>query len=141
MFALDNDIFTLLAYGHARVQERHDQAAREKARIGLPVAVRAEVLKGRFDALLKAADGAGAAAMYELLVRTEREIAKYDVWPFDDAAAAHFDVLRTNKKLRKVGVADLLVASIALARGATLVTRNVKDFQPIPDLTVENWAA
>jgi tRNA(fMet)-specific endonuclease VapC len=34
---------------------------------------------------------------------------------------------------------DLLIASIALANRATLVTRNTKDFQNIPNLKLANW--
>jgi len=41
--------------------------------------------------------------------------------------------------LKKVGRADLLIAAIALAHRATLVTRNVRDFQQIPGLILENW--
>ena len=35
---------------------------------------------------------------------------------------------------------DLLIASIALAQRATLVTRNLRHFRQIPALNVENWA-
>ncbi len=41
---------------------------------------------------------------------------------------------------RKIGRAELLIASIALFRHATLVTRNLQHFQLIPGLRVENWA-
>jgi tRNA(fMet)-specific endonuclease VapC len=39
-----------------------------------------------------------------------------------------------------MGRSDLLIACICLADGATLVTRNLKDFQGVPDLRLENWA-
>ena len=58
----------------------------------------------------------------------------------DTAAAAEFDRLRQNKKLTKIGRADLLIASIALAHRATLVTRNLLHFQQVPGLRLENWA-
>src|SRR5437868_6619971 len=47
------------------------------------------------------------------------------------AAAAEFDRLRENKKLKKIGRADLLVAAITLANRATLVSRNLKDFSSV----------
>lgn len=34
---------------------------------------------------------------------------------------------------------DLRVAAIAISRGATLMTGNVKHFSRVPDLKVENW--
>jgi tRNA(fMet)-specific endonuclease VapC len=41
--------------------------------------------------------------------------------------------------LNKVGRADLLIASIALANRATLVTRNRRHFEKVPGLMVVNW--
>ena len=44
-----------------------------------------------------------------------------------------------NSSMRKAGRADLLIASIALAHQATVVTRNLKDFQRFPNLKLVNW--
>jgi tRNA(fMet)-specific endonuclease VapC len=76
----------------------------------------------------------------ELLQRSEQRLGVLEIIPVDVAAAAHFDRLRQNKKLKKIGRGDLLIASLALAHRATLVTRNVKDFRQLPGLQVENWA-
>ncbi len=38
-----------------------------------------------------------------------------------------------------LGEADLRIGAIALSRGLTVVTGNVRHFQRIPDLSVENW--
>jgi tRNA(fMet)-specific endonuclease VapC len=64
---------------------------------------------------------------------------KIPILPVDAASAVEFDRLRQNKKLKKIGRGDLLIASICLANRATLVTRNLKDFQKVPGLQVENW--
>jgi tRNA(fMet)-specific endonuclease VapC len=58
----------------------------------------------------------------------------------DTASASEFDHLRRNKKLKRIGRADLLIAAITLAHRATLVTRNLKDFRQVPGLRTENWA-
>ncbi len=76
----------------------------------------------------------------ELLQRSEQRLGVLEIIPVDVAAAAQFDRLRQHKKLKKIGRGDLLIASLALAHRATLVTRNVKDFLQIPGLQVENWA-
>jgi tRNA(fMet)-specific endonuclease VapC len=61
------------------------------------------------------------------------------VLSIDQTAADQFDRLRQIKKLKKIGRRDLLIGAIALAHGATLVTRNLRHFSQIPGLRVENW--
>lgn len=56
---------------------------------------------------------------------------------FDEDAALIFQGLK-QKKLR-VGTMDLRIAAIALAQNAILVSRNLVDFERIPNLTVEDW--
>ena len=51
-----------------------------------------------------------------------------------------FDTVVAEKKFKKIGLADRLIACIALAHDATLVTRNTKDFAIVPGLKLENWA-
>jgi tRNA(fMet)-specific endonuclease VapC len=60
--------------------------------------------------------------------------------PIEAGAARESSRLIQNKKLKKIGRADLLIAALTLARQVTLVTRNVKDFRQVPRLRVENWA-
>jgi tRNA(fMet)-specific endonuclease VapC len=48
--------------------------------------------------------------------------------------------LLQNKKVKKIGRADLLIAAFAMANRAVLVTRNLKDFRQVPGLRIENWA-
>ena len=60
-----------------------------------------------------------------------REIAVLD---FEEKAAKVFQNLKSNKI--RIGTMDLKIASIAIANKAILVSRNLKDFQRVPDLTV-----
>jgi tRNA(fMet)-specific endonuclease VapC len=98
------------------------------------------VLQGRFDSVQKAADGGQLLRAQARLELAEHGLSKFAVVQFDTRAAAAFDELRRHTKLKKIGRADLLIASIALAAGATLVTRNLKHFRQVPGLSVENWA-
>jgi len=76
----------------------------------------------------------------ERLDRAERDLATFRYLPINAAVATEFDKLRANKKLKKIGRGDLLIACIALAFRARLGTRNTRDFQQVPGLRIENWA-
>jgi tRNA(fMet)-specific endonuclease VapC len=39
-----------------------------------------------------------------------------------------------------VGKMDLRIAAITLENGATVVTRNTRDFSRVPNLTVVDWS-
>lgn len=137
MILLDTDSFTLHQFGHDRFMARFQDAAEVPA---ITIITEIEVLRGRHDALLKAEDGPRLLRAQQGMLRTVRHLAVFQVVPFDAAASDEFERLRQNRKLRKIGRADLLIAVIALAHRATLVTRNVRHFRQVPGLRVENWA-
>jgi tRNA(fMet)-specific endonuclease VapC len=91
------------------------------------------------DFLLKATDGQALLRAQSLLFQTETLLNEIDVVPFDQLAIDQFERLIAIRPLRKMGRADLQIASIALANRATLVTRNLKDFSRIPNLKIINW--
>jgi tRNA(fMet)-specific endonuclease VapC len=107
--------------------------------VGTTIITRIEMLRGRFDRLLKAATGEELVRAQQLLSKTEHALGRVMTMPFDDNAAPLFDQLRLAKRTRQIGRADLLIASIALANRAILVTRNLRDFRRIPNLQVVNW--
>ncbi|MBM3333048.1 type II toxin-antitoxin system VapC family toxin [Candidatus Sumerlaeota bacterium] len=61
--------------------------------------------------------------------------------PFDDRAAEIYGKLRADlaRTGNLIGPNDLLIASIALAWDATLVTCNMAEFSRVPDLRIEDW--
>jgi tRNA(fMet)-specific endonuclease VapC len=65
------------------------------------------------------------------------------VLPFDEEAAGAYGPLRAQLESRgePLDEPDLRIASIALARDLTLVTANVRHFDRVPGLEVENWLA
>jgi tRNA(fMet)-specific endonuclease VapC len=140
MYVLDTDMLSHLFADHPRVLARRDSVP--SSEIATTIVTRIEVLQGRFDFLLKAATGDELMRAQLWLDKTIRSLARVQaVLPVDPAAAAEFDRLRQNKKLKKIGRADLLIAAITLANRATLVTHNLRDFRQVPGLQVENWAA
>jgi tRNA(fMet)-specific endonuclease VapC len=111
--------------------------------------VRARLLAERSDELglcsvVKAELNYGARNSQHVdanLRRLEQFFAPFVSLPFDDAAAARYGELRTS--LRRAGTPiggnDMMIAAIALAADAILVTRNVTEFARVPALRVETW--
>lgn len=58
---------------------------------------------------------------------------------FDEAAATEFQRLR--RSCLRLGTMDLKIAAIVLSRDAILLSRNLGDFNQIPDLHVEDWTS
>jgi predicted nucleic acid-binding protein len=63
------------------------------------------------------------------------------ILPFDASAARRYGEVRAELERRgtPMGDADLRIASIALTLDLTVVTANVRHFQKVPGLAVENW--
>jgi len=111
MHLLDTDTLTYLHAGHPGVI-KHLQEVTDPD-VGTTIITKIELLRGRFDFVLKAATGAELLRAQQWLARTEELLAQIMVVSLDEAAATQFDRLRAVKSLRSR--ADLLIASIALA--------------------------
>lgn len=61
--------------------------------------------------------------------------------PFDDGSAEHYGQIRASLAAegRPIGPNDTLIAAIARAHDAVLVTRNDREFSRVPGLDVEAW--
>jgi tRNA(fMet)-specific endonuclease VapC len=137
MRLLDADTLTHLHAGHERVIERLRHC--DDPDIGITIVTKAEILRARYDSLLKAADAEQLLRAQARLLRSEQLLGQLAVVTIDVSAAQEFGRLRKRAQLNKIGLVDLLIASMALANQATIVTRNVRHFRRIPNLEVENW--
>ena len=63
------------------------------------------------------------------------------VEPFTRDDCTHYAAIRHDLEARGVGIGpmDTLIAAQALRLGATIITRNVREFTRIEGLKVENW--
>ena len=61
--------------------------------------------------------------------------------PWDEDAARRYGFIRAilKKQGTPIGNNDLLIAAHARSMNAVLVTNNVREFNRVPDLSVENW--
>ena len=98
-----------------------------------------EQVSGRLAVVRKARSGQERVRAYYWLQRTLQFFCRMPVLPFDEAVAMMFQEL-TALKLRMGTQEMALIASIALANEMPLLTRNVRDFQKVPGLTLEEWS-
>lgn len=139
MTIIDTDLLTLATYQQPKVSQSVERE-RAAGTLRVPCIVAAEIESGRTRALLQATTGPQVLRMQELLFSTRAFLAQFPEIACDAAAATEFDRLKSIRRLRKIGTVDLQIAALALCRRARLATRNVKSFQLIPNLQIENSA-
>ena len=64
-----------------------------------------------------------------------------EVLDFDIKAAIHYGKIRAylEKQGTLIGPLNMMIAAHAMSLGYTVVTNNIKEFQRVPDLKLENW--
>jgi tRNA(fMet)-specific endonuclease VapC len=137
MFVLDTNHITELTYRTAaglRLLHALDAVDADAAVTAITVE---ESLRGWLAEIRRRTDPRTQIPAYQRLVRQVEVFASWLVLPWDDDAADHFDSLKALRQ--KVGTQDLKIACICLAHDATLLTRNLADFNSVPGLRVENW--
>ena len=137
MILLDTDTLTLLLQGDTRVQKRIRSAETD---VATTVVTWMEVMQGRFRAIFTAADADQLEQASRRLQESASQLRSLPIVSINRAVAKQFAALLANKKLKRIGRGDILIASIALAEKAMLVTRNARDFLLVPGLKWENWS-
>ena len=66
---------------------------------------------------------------------------RFTILPFDQTSADVFGNLRSHLELTgtPIGPYDMQIAAVALAHGLILVTHNLKEFNRVPGLAIEDW--
>jgi tRNA(fMet)-specific endonuclease VapC len=114
-YALDSDTTTLLLRGHPAVCQRAAEVDPEQ--LSVTIITVEEILTGWY---------------------TQIRRARIRILPMDAPALQRFHEFRKGKY--RVGSNDLKMAAIAQRHGATLVTRNLRDFKRLPGLKLEDWS-
>ena len=96
-----------------------------------------EQIRGWLAFIAKAKTPEQQIYAYERLHQALEAYRNTTVLDFDENAAKVFQNLKSNKI--RIGSMDLKIASIAIANKAILVSRNLKDFEQVPDLSVQDW--
>ncbi len=136
LYVLDTDHLTLLRKGQAKVVGR--VAATPNSQLAMTIINIEEQRRGWFTQVRKARDADGLARAYQGLADVVDMATTVSVIPSSRTAVDRYLDLR--KTLRRVEKQDLAIAAIALEHNATVVTRNRRDFDQVPNLSVEDWS-
>jgi len=138
MYLLDTDHLSVLERGGAESEPlRRRLQAVPPDEIAATVVSYEEQTRGWLSYLAKARSLEEQVTAYHYLQRHLQVFCIVPLMAFDPAAAVIVQQLQ-QQRLR-IGTMDLKIASIALSQGATLLSRNVRDFQKVPGLHVEDW--
>lgn len=82
-----------------------------------------------------------SAKVTQNLAVVEEFASLLDVLPYTAKASQHYGAIRSEleKAGRPIGVNDLHIAAHARSEGLTLVTNNLREFERVPGLLLENW--
>jgi tRNA(fMet)-specific endonuclease VapC len=139
MILLDTDHLTVLKYPespqHALLTTRM-QASADQAFATTAISVEEQV-RGWLLKISQTSQVQDQVPYYGRFVELFAFFHGWHIVPFDGQAAAEFKALR--KQRIRIGTMDLKIASIALVQRAKLLSANLRDFQKVPGLDVENW--
>jgi tRNA(fMet)-specific endonuclease VapC len=96
-----------------------------------------EQMRGWLAAIRRARKVHNQILYYTRLVGAVRFLNNWQILSFDEPAADRFEALRKDRI--RIGTQDLKIASIAMEAGALLLSANLRDFERVPGLRVENW--
>src|SRR5947209_6138551 len=134
-FVLDTDILTLLRRQHPVVTGH--AAAHPVADLALTVITVEEQISGWYSQLRRAKRKDALARAYQYLAETATFLSGWKILSFTEPAIDRYEQLKMLKI--NIGKDDLRIAAITLENAAILVTRNTRDFQRVPNLTLEDW--
>lgn len=136
LYVLDTDILSLYENDHAIVRPRVD--AHHWQELAITVITIEEGLAGWYTLLRRVRRRDQWPPLYAQLANKVDFLARWQKLLFTAAAIARYEHLLTLHL--NVGRNDLRIAAITLEHGGTVVTRNLRDFQRIPNLVVEDWS-
>jgi tRNA(fMet)-specific endonuclease VapC len=138
VIVLDTDhLVFFLRISSLEGQRLRERLSREADDPRITVVSAEEIVRGWLSEIRRRSDVARQISPYHEFQRAIAALSNWQILPWDARAFAQFRVLKQAKI--RVGTMDLKISSIALAHGATLLTRNTIDFERVPGLAIEDW--
>lgn len=135
LFVLDTDTLTLL---QRRIPIVCERAAAHATETAITVLTVEEQLSGWYGLLRKAKKPEKLIEAYRSLAANVRFLSQLRILDYDESALSRYEELKRQKL--NIGKFDLRIAAVALHYRATVVTCNVRHFQRIPGLQIEDWS-
>ena len=136
LMLLDTDSLTLFQHGPSPLEERVIAAIPNG--LGVTIISVQEQLVGWQAFLSRTKTDSQLAHAYQNLTNNVRTLSGMHIITFSESAIRRYNTLLAMKL--NVGRMDLRIAAIALEEDATVITRNLRDFERVPGLRCENWA-
>lgn len=138
MILLDTDHFSVLTDArhrcHASLVSRLEEVVDP---VVLPVVTVEEQLRAWLAQVRRVRDAHKLISPYGRLVHLLEVLADWEIARWTEAAADEFDSLR--RQQIRIGTQDLRIASLALTEHARLLSSNLRDFEQVPGIRVEDW--
>jgi tRNA(fMet)-specific endonuclease VapC len=138
VYVLDTDMLSLYQRNHPQVGDRIRLARQNGLMLQTTVVTVEEQYGGRLAQIRKAQTPETLVSAYDRLIATFTLFSQLEILPYDLTAADFFKQFR--QMGIRIGTQDLRIASISLAHNAIVVTRNRKNFERVPGLTLEDWS-
>ncbi|NJN92034.1 MAG: type II toxin-antitoxin system VapC family toxin [Leptolyngbyaceae cyanobacterium SL_5_14] len=138
LWILDTDHVSLLLVGHPQISRRVTELGSD---VAITVVTVQELFNGWVVQINNAREAKDFVRLYGKFSRTITLCKRVPIKDFDQVAGDRYQQMLmeipslSKRRLQK----DLRIVAIALSVGATVVTRNYRDFSQIPGLLLENW--
>ena len=132
MTAFDTDVLSQILLGNARLASRAAKIPIQAQYV--PIVVAEEIMRGRLNIIRQAETGRAKieiARAYALFEQTFLDLRRFRLLAYTTEAEALFQQWRAQRI--RVATHDLRIAAICITRGATLVSRNRRDFERVPE--------
>ena len=140
LFVLDTDHLSLLNRNNIVVVDRVlTVRSSDSDSLCTTVVNFEEQVAGRLAQIRRVAtDPERLVSAYARLSKTFELFARVSILKYGSDADGTFRELR--KAGVRIGTQDLRIASIVLVNGGVLVTRNRRDFEKVPELSMQDWS-
>lgn len=136
LYVFDTSVIGFIEQAHPAMMRRLQSVPVTDA-LATTIVTISETFAGWLPVCRRAQTSATRVQVYERMQRSFNFYRGMTCLPFDPAAATIFDQLKAQKI--RIGTNDLTIAAITLSVNGVLVTRNLVDFERVPNLLLQDW--